>query len=227
MHCGSCVAKARAALQKVDGVLSADVRLADSSARISYDSRRTHVNAMAAALTEAGYATVVEGTTESPAAAGRDSSKWLTKAILLGAAAATAVIIFYLGLITLTSDWSYAVYQFSENWGWVVALAVGLSFQVGLFTRMRTAMTSGYAKGAGKGLAASGGMSGVAMALCCSHYLATLLPAIGLPFLSGAVAGLAQYQTPFFAVGVLSNLLGIAYMIRLMSKNGLLDFRFA
>jgi copper chaperone CopZ len=226
MHCGACVAKAKAALQNVDGVLSADVHLSESAARVSYDPRRTHVNTLAAALTEAGYAAVA-GAAESPPSAARDSSAWWTKPILTGAAAATAVIIFYLGLITLTSDWPYAVYQFSENWGWIVALAVGLSIQVGLFTRMRVAMASGHVKGAGKGLAASGGMSGVAMALCCSHYLATLLPAIGLPFLSGAVAGLAQYQTPFFVVGVLSNLLGISYMIRLMSKNGLLDLSFA
>jgi len=79
----------------------------------------------------------------------------------------------------------------------------------------------------GKGIAASGSMSGVAMALCCSHYLATLLPAIGLPFLSGAVAGLAEYQTAFFVVGVISNILGLAYMLRLMIKNGMIGLNIA
>jgi hypothetical protein len=52
-------------------------------------------------------------------------------------------------------------------------------------------------------------------------YLATVLPAIGLPFLSGAVAGLAWYQTIFFIIGVISNILGIAYMLRLGVKSGL------
>jgi len=134
------------------------------------------------------------------------------------------VIAFYLGLITLTSDWSNAAYQFSQYGGWVIALAAGLSLQVGLFARMRNVMAGMRAKGAGKGLAASGSMSGVAMALCCSHYLATILPAIGLPFLSGAVAGLAQYQTTFFIIGVVSNILGLAYMLKMMMQNGMLGF---
>ncbi len=151
----------------------------------------------------------------------------LTGPVLWGAAAALAVVAFYLGLITLTSDWSYAVYQFSQNGGWVIALAVGLSLQVGLFARMRNIMAGVKSKGAGKGIAASGSVSGIAMALCCSHYLATILPVIGLPFLSGAVAGLAEYQTAFFIVGIISNILGLAYMLRLMIKNGMIGFNVA
>jgi hypothetical protein len=92
-----------------------------------------------------------------------------------------------------------------------------------LFTSL-VCMAGVRLKGAATGMTASGGMSGVAMALCCSHYLAVILPAIGLPFLSGAVAGLAEYQTVFFAIGVVSNILGIGYMLRLMWKNGILAY---
>lgn len=141
-----------------------------------------------------------------------------------GAGAALAVIGFYLGLITLTSDWSNAVYQFDVYGGWVVALALGLGVQVGLFTHVRAVMAGVRLKGVASGMTASGGISGVAMAICCSHYLAVILPAIGLPFLSGAVAGLAEYQTIFFAIGVISNILGIGYMLRLMWKSGILAY---
>lgn len=221
MTCGSCAAKVQTGLRKISGVQSAQVRLADSTALVQYDGRQTNLNEMRTALETIGYKAQVgvnDGNTALPTTV--RSAKWLKAPVLWGAAAALAVVGFYLGLITLTSDWSYAAYQFSQYGGWVITLAVGLSLQVGLFVRMRSIMAGRHTGGAGKGIAASGSMSGVAMAICCSHYLATVLPAIGLPFLSGAVAGLAQYQTAFFIVGVLSNLLGLAYMLGLMFRNG-------
>ena len=145
------------------------------------------------------------------------------KPFIYGSTAAFVMVGFYLGLITLTSDWYNAKAQFNEYRWWVIALAVGLGIQVSLFTRMRQAMTTMHLKGAASGMAASGGMSGVAMALCCSHYLAGLLPLIGLPFLSTAIAGLARYQTEFFLVGLISNLLAMTYMVWMMFKRGLIS----
>ena len=142
--------------------------------------------------------------------------------MIYGGVAAFAAIGFYLSLITLTSDWYNAKAQFADYQWWLVMLAIGLGLQVGLFTHMRQAMASIHLKTAASGVAASGGISGVAMAVCCSHYLAGLLPIIGLPFLSTAVAGLERYQTQFFFVGVVSNILGMTYIIWVMSKNDLL-----
>jgi len=225
MSCGSCAAKIQTALQKIDGVRAAQVYLADSAASVRYDVNQTDLNAMISVLESIGYK--AERVDDKGLDSVTQSIGWQKGPVLWGAAAAIAVVAFYLGLITLTSDWSNAVYQFSQYGGWVVALAAGLSLQVGLFARMRSIMAGRHARGAGKGIAASGSMSGVAMALCCSHYLATILPAIGLPFLSGAVAGLAQYQTAFFVVGVISNILGLAYMLRLMIKNGMIGLKVA
>ena len=140
--------------------------------------------------------------------------------LFFGIAAGLAVIGFYLGLISLTSDWYNAKAQFIGYRWWIVSLAIGLGLQVGLFTHMRHVFARSHMKGAASGMAASGGISGAAMVLCCSHYLAGLLPIIGLPFLSAAVAGLAQYQTLVFLVGVISNILGLTYMLWLMYKNG-------
>jgi hypothetical protein len=142
--------------------------------------------------------------------------------LIYGIMAALAMIGFYIGLITLTSDWYNAKAQFSDYRWWLIALAAGLGLQVGLFTRTRQAMAAAHLKGAATGMAASGGISGVAMAICCSHYLAGLLPILGLPFLSTAVAGLERYQTQFFILGVVSNLLGMLYIVWIMKKNGLL-----
>lgn len=143
--------------------------------------------------------------------------------LIYGSAAALLMIGFYLGLITLTSDWYNAKAQFNDYRWWVISLAVGLGVQVSLFTRMRQAMATAHLKDAASGMAASGGMSGVAMALCCSHFLAGLLPLIGLPFLSTAIAGLARHQTQFFLVGLISNILAMAYMVWMMSRKGLIS----
>ena len=142
--------------------------------------------------------------------------------LIYGIMAALTMIGFYLSLITLISDWYNAKAQFADYQWWLIALSAGLGLQVGLFTHMRQAMASIHLKKAASGVAASGGISGVAMAICCSHYLAGLLPIIGLPFLSTAVAGLDRYQTQFFFVGVVSNILGMTYIIWVMSKNDLL-----
>ena len=168
---------------------------------------------------------MVEKQEENPIPAGNHCCTEATggkRPLVLGILTAFAAIGFYLGLITAISDWYNAKAQFNDYRWWVITLALGLGLQVGLFTHMRRMTATAHLKGAASGMAASGGVSGVAMALCCSHYLASLLPIVGLPFLSAAMAGLEVYQTQFFFVGVISNLLGVAYMIWLMSRKGLL-----
>ncbi len=132
---------------------------------------------------------------------------------------------FYLTLITLTSDWYNARLEFKEYWPWILALAAGLGLQVALFSMARAWQRGQSLKTARYSLAASGGLSTTAMAACCAHYLAAVLPLLGLPFLSATVAGLAEYQTYFFFVGVLSNLLGIGFMLRMMNRSGMIALR--
>ena len=58
-------------------------------------------------------------------------------------------------------------------------------------------------------LAATGTTSTVAMISCCTHYLVNILPILGV---TGLVTLVGQYQTELFWFGILSNLLGIAYI---------------
>lgn len=139
-----------------------------------------------------------------------------------GIAAAIGVVGFYLGLITLTSDWYNAKMQFSEYQWWILALAAGLGLQATLYTILKRKLQGKNLKTAKSSLAASGGMSTASMAACCAHYLVAFLPALGLPFLSAAAAGLVEYQTHLFLIGVLSNIVGIFVMLRLMKKKGII-----
>jgi len=224
MHCGACVSRVEKALLAVPGVRAVEVDLAAGTAVITGEPERVTEDLLRHSIHKAGYGTneadvCDAATTLEPPRVNKRAS------VVAGVVAAAAVVGFYLGLITLTSDWFNARAQFFDYRGWVLALAVGLGLQVGLFTHIRRVLAGLRIKGSAKGMAASGSVSGVAMALCCSHYLAAILPAIGLPFLSGAVAGLAQYQTLFFLIGVVSNILGLAYMLRLMVKNGIIDLQ--
>ena len=136
---------------------------------------------------------------------------------LIGLAVALGVVVFYLGLHTLTSDWNNAKTQLEEYEWWIIALSFGLGVQAALYSFMKKRL-QGTTKGAKSSLAASGGMSTASMAACCTHYLVAFLPALGLSFLSTAVYGLAKYQSEFFLLGVISNLFGIGVMLRLMGK---------
>jgi hypothetical protein len=53
------------------------------------------------------------------------------------------------------------------------------------------------------------------MAACCAHHVAEALPLLGL---TAAAAFLAQWKIPFMVAGLLTNLAGIAVMLRVIFK---------
>jgi len=142
---------------------------------------------------------------------------------LLGVLASFAVVGMYLGMNTLTSDWYFAKVQFSEYRWWIISLAIGLGIQVTLYSLIRAHLRGKKKTAANSSMAASGGVSAVAMMACCSHYLATIIPLMGVSFLSAtAVSSLEQYQNYFFLAGIVSCLFGIGLMVRIMRKHGML-----
>jgi copper chaperone CopZ len=222
MSCQSCVGRIEEALSECPGVIKAVVDFPHREAGIRFDPAKVNLDVLKTVIEKAGYR-VLENRAESIEEEEYGSS-FLSRLrpYLIGAAASLAVVGFYLGLLTLTSDWHNARSEFGEYGLWILALAAGLGVQVTLFLLFRAWHGGGSLKGAKCSLATSGGMSTTAMAACCSHYLALVLPALGLPFLSSAAAGLANYQTYFFLAGILSNLFGIGFMLRLMIRSGMI-----
>ena len=181
---------------------------------------------MKTAVTSAGYR-ISESIADDKEAsehccAQPDGWFWSPRAYLFGVLAAIAIVGIYLIMNTLTSDWYFAKVQFSEYRWWIFALAIGLGIQVTLYTLFRAHLRGKKKTAANSSMAASGGVSAVAMMACCSHYLATVIPLLGVSFLSAtAVASLAQYQPYFFLAGIVSCLLGIGLMVRMMRKHGM------
>jgi len=220
MTCGGCAKRIKDALTNLPGVSNASVAFETRQATIDFDPERVDYQSIRNVVSAAGYTIEGDGDGEATVKKKTPTAKvYHLKPYTYGLLAGSTIIAFYLGLITLTSDWINARYQFAEYQWWVIALAAGLGIQVTLYVSMRRQLNSQALKGAGAGMAASGGMSATAMAICCSHYLATLLPVIGLPFLSAAAAGLEQYQVQFFMAGVVSNFIGIAIMLRKYRHN--------
>jgi hypothetical protein len=56
------------------------------------------------------------------------------------------------------------------------------------------------------------------MVACCAHHLADVLPLIGF---AGAALFLADYQTLFLLLGLLSNIVGIVYMLGTLHRHRL------
>jgi copper chaperone CopZ len=227
MSCQACASKIEAALSGIPGVSRAIVHLHPNRATVSFDPDGVSLNVLMTAVEAAGYRLLLE----SEAKVGTEECSKFTRPrgpfaqprpYLVGLAAGLGVVGFYLGLITLTADWYFARSQFSEYRWWILALATGLGVQATLYTALRGQLMGRNKKAAKSSLAASGGVSTVSMAACCAHYLVVFLPALGLPFLSTALASLDQYQSYFFLVGVVSNLFGIGLMLRLLAKNGML-----
>lgn len=148
------------------------------------------------------------------------------KPYLFGVITAAGVIGFYLGLLTMVSDWNNATSQFGQYWGWIIALALGLGVQASLFFHIKDKLKGQTITVAKSSMAASGGVSTASMAACCAHYLVAFLPAFGLPLFSAVAAGLVEYQMEFLLLGVISNIFGIFVIIRTMSKNGLIPAGF-
>lgn len=226
MHCQSCVGRVEKALINLAGVSKASVDLSKHQATIHYDSAKVNSMDLKKVIESQGY-TVLESApdvTELNQNCCGQPMKWSSKpyTYLIGSLAMVAIVGIYLGMNTLTADWYFAKMQFSEYRWWIIALAIGLGIQVTLFTRFRAQLREAKMRAANSSMAATGGVSTAAMMACCSHYLAAVLPTIGVSFLSAsAVASLEQYQAYFFLAGVISSLFGIGLLLRMMEKHGM------
>lgn len=139
------------------------------------------------------------------------------KTVVIGLIGAAAMVAVFLGITSLAESFDYAVIQFTQLWYWITLLAVGFGVQISLHVHIRDQLRQRQAQ-ATAGVAASGGVSTLAMLACCVHRVTDVLPFLGA---SAAAVFLVQYQTPFLVIGVFSNLLGILFLFRIMQKHRL------
>lgn len=133
--------------------------------------------------------------------------------ILVGLAAALALLAFYVAVLTLFGGIGHLGDQLIQDGPWVAILSAGFGLQAALLFELRRRgrldAQSGSAAGAG------GGASAGAMVACCAHHAADLLPLIGA---SGAAVFLTAYRTPLMLVGVVVTGIGIALSLRRLRR---------
>ncbi len=132
----------------------------------------------------------------------------LAKSLRFGVGACTLMLAIYFGVVGLISGMDFAFEQFGAFWYFILLLALGFGVQVGMYTYLREMV--GRHGASGKVVAVSGTTSTAAMVSCCAHYLANILPLLGV---AGFFTLVAQYQIELFWVGLLFNAAGIAYIL--------------
>lgn len=131
-------------------------------------------------------------------------------AVGVGAAGSLALIGLYLGVVTWAQGSEHALELLWDDRLFVGAISLGFGTQVGLFAYVRMlqhAMARSSVALAGAGTATSS----VSMVACCAHHLADVLPIVGL---SGLAVFLVDFRTPLMLLGIATNVVGIAVMLR-------------
>ena len=115
----------------------------------------------------------------------------------------------YFTVLTLVSGWDFAQKQFSDFWYFIVSLAIGFGIQIGLYSHLKYLVKMSNMVIKDKTVVVTGTTSTLSMISCCAHYLANVVPILGI---AGALTVIAQYQIKIFWVGLAFNLFGILFI---------------
>lgn len=143
------------------------------------------------------------------------------KRILLPLGAGLAGSLFltglYLGLVSWAESFQHALeYLWHDRWI-VTPIILGFGVQTALYTILKKRLFLPVAPTVPSGMmtGASGATSTIAMAACCAHHVADVLPILGL---TAAATFLAEYRTAFMLVGLATTLIGIGVMLVILFK---------
>lgn len=129
------------------------------------------------------------------------------KPLEFGAVALALLLSIYFSVVGLISGMDFAFDQFAKYWYFILPLALGFGIQVGLYTRLKALVAQHRMPG--KVVAATGATSTAAMVSCCAHYLANIVPLLGV---AGLLTAVAQYEVTLFWAGLAFNAAGIFYV---------------
>lgn len=145
--------------------------------------------------------------------------------VFVGMGGALLLFGLYFSIVSWAESPRHALDFFWQDRWLVIPILLGFGIQVGLYSVLKlqlylptltinpTQQTSSGASTATMG--AGGATSTVAMVACCAHHAADVLPILGL---TAAATFLAQYRTVFMVAGLVSNLIGIAVILRTLSR---------
>lgn len=131
----------------------------------------------------------------------------IARPLQFGSGACALLLGIYFAVVGLISGVDFALDQFAKYWYFIVPLALGFGLQVALFTHLKRLVRQHGASG--KVVAVSGATSTAAMVSCCAHYLANIVPILGI---AGFLTIVAEYEVELFWLGLAFNAAGILYI---------------
>lgn len=131
----------------------------------------------------------------------------IVRPLRFGTGGMVLMLAIYFGVVGLISGMDFAVSEFVKYWYFFLPLALGFGIQVGLFIYLRNLV--GQHGASSKVVAVSGTTSTAAMVSCCAHYLANIVPILGI---AGFLTVVAEYQVELFWVGLAFNAAGLLYV---------------
>jgi hypothetical protein len=123
----------------------------------------------------------------------------------------------YLFLVSWVESFQHAIeYLWQDRWI-VLPIILGFGVQVALYVILKKRLFMPVNSTAPSAVitGASGTTSTIAMAACCAHHVADVLPVLGL---TAAATFLAEYRTAFMLVGLGTTLIGISRMLVVLFK---------
>ena len=136
-----------------------------------------------------------------------------TKSWIYGIVAVLIVVAINFFVLYLLNFPSMATDLIRKYFILLILLIGGFGFQVGLFTYYNSLNAISCST-----TVASGGISGVSMILCCSHYLLNILPFLGAIVGMAWLASLSKYTLQFLILGIFSNAVGIGVLFYQKNK---------
>ncbi len=137
--------------------------------------------------------------------------------LAVGLAGAALLSLLYFAIVSWAESPKHALEYFWQD-RWIVApIILGFGVQASLYTILKKGLYMPVASAGPSGglTGASGGISTVAMVACCVHHVTDVLPILGL---SAAAIFLARYRVPFMIAGLSMTLLGIAFMLSILTR---------
>lgn len=131
------------------------------------------------------------------------------RSVAVGFIGAAALLLVYLGIITIAQGVDHAIEQLTTDAVFVGLIALGFGTQVALFVELRA--VDRHHRASAAVTAAGTGTSAAAMLACCAHHLVDLLPLVGL---SAAAVFLNAYKAPLLLIGIAMNVVGIVVIAR-------------
>ncbi len=136
---------------------------------------------------------------------------------IFGGTAGLLVVLFNISIASLAEgsfEKGYEVFLANGIFVYLIPLAVGV--QMGLFRYHRN-MINGNVSGSEKVGMAGSATSSLAMLACCLHHVSDLLPTVG--FILATSSFLTQYKDAIIITGLLANVAGSAYIVRVILKD--------